>query len=190
MPKANHARGIDKVWVKVGSLVWQRKDSKVSGRDCVSRSDASSVSLVKVVSENEVSDPLKRRGGRGGSTREIPKELKLSHLNASQHVIVRKKLVKFCFLTVSRTYPVVGKADPRPRMLNRFSPRDIKWASTGFVKIYPTCTYITNFYQQISGILPAFPPQSVIHTPAPPIASTLRVSGTRPTTGLFISDQD
>lgn len=32
---------------KSGVLVWERKDSKVSGRSCVSRGDASSVGLVK-----------------------------------------------------------------------------------------------------------------------------------------------
>lgn len=60
---------------------------------------------------------------------------------------------KFSFLTVGRTYPVVGKAHARPRKLNQISYR-----STEFVISYPASPKKSDFHQWSSKILPTFLP--------------------------------
>jgi len=61
---------------------------------------------------------------------------------------------EFCFLTVVRTYPVVGKARRRPRILNQSSYRGQKWASTELVNIYPTYPEKPDFCKQTPKVLP------------------------------------
>ena len=65
---------------------------------------------------------------------------------------------KLCFLTVVRTYPAVGQARSRPRLLNQFSYRCRNWASTELVKIYLTTPKKFDLYQQTPNSLPILLP--------------------------------
>jgi hypothetical protein len=71
---------------------------------------------------------------------------------------------KFCFLTVARTCPAVGKFASKPRIFYQFSYRYTPWASTELVNIYPTSSKKSDFYQQTLSILPIFIPQWKIHS--------------------------